>query len=128
MEATESTKKRDEIQRQIEAAENLRNWPGRYFPAIQKARAALVAWRTRYPAEAAEDDARALDQRAERLRDQADGCLGQDGLTARRERLLRESAACDWDAVALTWPALPDGSNPVAALAQGTAAALRGRA
>lgn len=128
MEATESRKQRAEIQRQIEAAEDLRNWPGRYFPAIQQAQAALAAWRERYPAEASEDDARALDLRSARLRDQADGCLGQEGLTVRRERLLRESAACDWEAVALTWPALPDGSNPVHALAQGTAAALRGRA
>lgn len=35
-------------------------------------------------------------------------------------------AIADWDAVADGWPALPDGSNPVADLARGTASSLRG--
>lgn len=35
------------------------------------------------------------------------------------------TAAADWDAVAERWPARVDGSNPVADLARGTAAALR---
>ena len=115
------------IRRQIEAAEDLRNYPGRYFPARAKAGAALAAWRAAHPQEAAAEDAAELDQAAERLREQADHIEAGDHEGARTHAvaaLRRQAAACDWRAVAATWPARPDGSNPVADLARATAARL----
>lgn len=58
------------IQQQIEDTEDLRNWPGRYFPAKIAAEKKLAAWRDAHPQEAAAEDedraARAAARQAER--------------------------------------------------------------
>ena len=50
----------------FERAESLRDWPGSYFPALQKAQAAMAEWRAKFPAAAkAEDERDVADRKAE---------------------------------------------------------------
>ena len=46
------TEERANISRLFAKAESLRDYPGSYFPARQKAEDALISWRAKYPLEA----------------------------------------------------------------------------
>lgn len=61
---------RYEVEDLVEAAEDLRDYPGRYFPAKAKAAAAMTVWRKRYP-EVASDFANATtdEDRAKLIRE-----------------------------------------------------------
>lgn len=59
-----SEMERGDIEILFEKAEALRNWPGSYFPALQRAQAALKDWRESHPGEAAEEDRLLADHQA----------------------------------------------------------------
>lgn len=48
---TQTQKERNEVSALFDKAESLRDYPGSYFPARAKARAAKAAWEAKYPAE-----------------------------------------------------------------------------
>lgn len=74
---TKAGDQRREISRMFDAAERLRDNPGRYFPAVQKAEVALEAWRAANPEEAAAEDAEKIAR--------------QEAAKARREQALADS-------------------------------------
>lgn len=60
---------RNEVTRLFNRADGLRDFPGSFFPAIQKAEAAKRQWATEHPAEAqAENDQRAAFIASEKAR------------------------------------------------------------
>ena len=62
-------------------AEALRDWPGRYFPAMAKAEAAMQSWRQAHPEAAAQEDAEraafAAAEKARREKDFAESFIGR---------------------------------------------------
>ena len=81
MESRESSRERERISRMHEDAEDLRNWPGSYFPAIAKANAALAAWKEKYPeaaaAEKEEAERKAAARKAEREANYRNSFIGK---------------------------------------------------
>lgn len=69
---------RAQIEGMFNRAENQRNYPGAYFNALHRAESALAAWRAKYPADAAAEDARNRKYRADDLRRTAQGALLYD--------------------------------------------------
>jgi hypothetical protein len=72
---------RDRISAQFDEAEDLRDYPGSYYPTLRQAEQALIAWRLKYPTEAdaervAASEAR-LDREAARARDFVTSFIGQ---------------------------------------------------
>jgi hypothetical protein len=57
-------KERNAIEQAFDRAENKRDYPGSYFPALIAARKSLAAWREKWPAEAAAEDADAAERKA----------------------------------------------------------------
>jgi hypothetical protein len=72
---------RAKIEQMFDKTENLRNYPGSYFPALGKAKTALAAWRESHPieaqAEATDKAERAAQRDAEREADYKSSFIGR---------------------------------------------------
>jgi hypothetical protein len=72
---------RRRIRTMFDRAENLRDYPGDYHPAIARAEKALAAWRNQYPAEAQaeaeESDRRMAADKARRASEFANSFIGR---------------------------------------------------
>jgi hypothetical protein len=69
---------RQEIRYLFDRAEALRDYPGSYFPALNRARKALAEWRAQHPREAAMETAANLRAQADDLERKAQGALTYD--------------------------------------------------
>lgn len=92
---------RSKIERMYDAAEAKRDWPGSYFPAVYQARAALSAWRAKYPREAARENASNLRAQADALKLKAlraltydaDGVISADEQRKRHDEWMEQAAS-----------------------------------
>lgn len=121
--ARPAQQERDRIEALFARLEDLRNYPGDFFPAKAEAEKALAAWKRAYPREAALEQAKALDQRAadceRRAGDartfDADGWLDQSARDANAAALCAEADGIKAEAARLRAmiDAADDGQPPV---------------
>jgi len=82
---------RNQVHDLFDRAKRYENYPGEYYPMMQRARAALAAWRQQYSAAARAEDRQALLVQAGHLDDLASGALvyDADGLLGPAEQQRR---------------------------------------
>jgi hypothetical protein len=73
-----ATCERAEIEGMFTRAGRLVEYPGEYYSTLARAEDALAAWRDKYPADAAAEDARTRTDRADEMRHTARGALLYD--------------------------------------------------